>query len=537
MGSYWRGVVIGVLLLGLAGEAVAAREEAGERLLVRFRAGVDGVAMVQALEEVKPLWVQAFNGPVLHPEELQTAGELKAVHPAYRWRILAFEDGRDLAEAAELLRRAREVELVAHDPVLQPVGETTVASWERLLGSWKLRYPLQPAALQLVRPAPAEPVVIAVIDSGFDTAHPALAPYLWRNPKETFGHPGEDDDHNGKVDDLIGWDFANDDAVPEEIQHGAFAGHGTGVAALAAAVGNDRPGLPHAPGHARIMALKFYDYLPLPRGSAALNAMMYAVENGAHIINGSWGLHARTPEAHAAAAPLADLVDLADARGILVVFAAGTAPTLVGRHVDDNNSFLPAGLPAPNIINVGAVDDAGQLARFSNHGEIEVDIAARGVRVLTAAPGGGQALLDGTSFAAPQVAGAAALLWAQDPRLHRDEVKAILLASASKLAHLPGHFRSGGQLDVAAALQFTAAYFRGLRDYPPSLRLLGDGEVFDAAGFRDPGVVAMDPEDGDLSGVVRVLRHSLNNGAQEVIVYEVTDSAGHTAREMRLLHR
>jgi len=258
-------------------------------------------------------------------------------------------------------------------------------------------------------------VVVAVIDDGVDFSHPDLAAQAWTNPGESGGGRetnGLDDDGNGYIDDVHGWDFCNNDNTVHDFGHDS---HGTHVAGTIAA-SLDGQGVVGVAPKVRIMALKFLDDDPLMGcglTSMAVEAIAYARSFGVVVLNASWGGYG----------PLAEFQPLYDAirdSGILFVAAAGN------EAVDnDNDPFpaYPASFDLPNIVSVAAADRRGRLAAFSNYGHRTVDIAAPGVDILSALPAdpvfpsAGWGYLNGTSMAAPHVTGVAALIASQDPSL------------------------------------------------------------------------------------------------------------------------
>jgi hypothetical protein len=294
-------------------------------------------------------------------------------------------------------------------------------------GSWGQPYPdlwgLQVAgAAAAWEESTGGGVTVAVVDGGV-APHADVAANLWENPGEVAN--GMDDDGNGYVDDLRGWDFFNNDNDPED-----QFGHGTHVAGTIAAIGNNGTGIVGMAWRSRVMAVKGFG----PGGSAPTSllaqAIVYAAENGADVINCSFGGPGFTQV-------MTDAVLTARALGVIVVASAGNSGTLVG-------STEPAGLPG--VIAVSAMTPFDEVASFSNHGD-QVSVAAPGVDVLSLlAPApplgpvvaGEYVRLSGTSMAAPHVAGLAALLLAAQPDLDAEEVRWHLELSADQLGY-PGY--------------------------------------------------------------------------------------------------
>lgn len=279
-----------------------------------------------------------------------------------------------------------------------------------------------------------EGFVVAVIDSGVDYTHPDLAANMWTNPGEVPNN-GIDDDGNGYVDDVHGYDFANNDGDPMDDN-----GHGTHVAGTIAAIGNNRQGIVGVAPDAQIMALKFLSADGSGSTFDAIQAVEYAVRMGADITNNSWG-------GGTFSRALNEAIASAGAAGQLFVAAAGNS----GVNIDTSPSF-PASYPLDAVISVAASTSRDQLALFSNYGQAAVDLAAPGSGIYSTLPGGRYGALSGTSMAAPHVAGAAALIWAADPSLTAPEVKQRILDTVDPLPSLATTTLTGGRLNAHTAL-------------------------------------------------------------------------------------
>ncbi len=273
-------------------------------------------------------------------------------------------------------------------------------------------------------------LVVGVLDTGVDLAHPDLVANLWTNPGEVPDN-GLDDDGNGFPDDVHGWNFANATASPMDDN-----GHGTHVAGTIAAAGNNALGITGVCWRTKVMALKFLSASGTGLTSNAIAALEYASMMGVRITNNSWG---GGPYSQA----LADAMASAGAGGMLLVVAAGNSAADL-----DATPVYPASYDVPGMITVAATDKNDTLATFSNHGLESVDLAAPGDAILSLWPFRRLAYLSGTSMAAPHVAGAAALLLAREPALGPLELKARLMAGARPLRTLLGRCVTGGRLDL-----------------------------------------------------------------------------------------
>lgn len=278
-------------------------------------------------------------------------------------------------------------------------------------------------------------IVVAVIDTGVDFEHPDLAANMWVNPGEIPGNQ-IDDDGNGYVDDVHGYDFVHDDGEPMDDNV-----HGTHVAGILGAVGNNAVGVSGLAWQAKIMALKFLDEGATGTTSGAIPAIEYAIANGAKILVNSWGDSNLNPA-------LFEAILAADAQGALFFAAAGNQ----GRDTDEN-PFYPAGYDSPNVVSLASIDADDSLSSFSNFGRLSVDIAAPGGEILSTKPNETYGYISGTSMATPYAAGAAAVLWSRFPDLSHRQARNLLLQGSAPRAYLQGKTLMGGALDVAGALE------------------------------------------------------------------------------------
>jgi subtilisin family serine protease len=277
-------------------------------------------------------------------------------------------------------------------------------------------------------------VTVAIIDSGIDLGHPDLAPNLWTNPGEVAGN-GVDDDGNGYVDDVHGYDFVDGDGIPQDAN-----GHGTHVAGIVGARGGNGVGVAGVAWQARLMAVRVLDATARGTTTDVARAIHYAVDNGARIINLSLAGPASTPD-------LEEAVRSAQARDVLIVAAAGNDGADLGAA-----PTYPAAYPEDDVLGVAATTRAGGLSSVSDYGP-GADLAAPGEQILSTALGGGYEWRTGTSMAAPEVAGALVLLAAARPDLDATGLRGALLAGVRHTG-LPVQ---DGALDAGAALRSVIA--------------------------------------------------------------------------------
>lgn len=274
-------------------------------------------------------------------------------------------------------------------------------------------------------------VIVAVVDTGVDYTHSDLAANIWTNPGE-IPNNGIDDDGNGYIDDVRGWNFFSNNNNPMD-DHG----HGTHCAGTIAAVGNNNLGITGVCWNAKIMPLKFLDSSGNGRVSDAISAILYANKKGAQVISNSWGGTQYTQA----------LKDAIDASPAVVVCASGNS----GQNSDINPQY-PAAMSSSNIISVAATDSKDNLASFSNYGPSSVDLAAPGVTIYSTYKNNKYQYLSGTSMATPFVSGVAGLLKAVSPSMSKNQIKDRILSTVDKLNSLSGKVVTGGRLNAASAV-------------------------------------------------------------------------------------
>jgi hypothetical protein len=348
----------------------------------------------------------------------------------YRIR-LDLEAGESLDQVLAVYRSRPDVEYAELNPIISVCVTPNDRSY---VDQWALSKIHVAEAWDTCRGS--SEVIVAVLDTGVDYDHPDLQGNLWTNDAERKGLPWVDDDDNGYVDDILGYNFVAYSNDPKD-DHG----HGTAVTGIIAAVGNNGTDIAGVCWTVRIMPVKILGTGGDGTAADAVPAIYYAAANGADIISGSWG-------GAEGSNTLRDAIAYAQAEGVVVVAAAGNS--------NSGDPYYPAAYP--EVISVAATDSEDQRWYLSNYGDW-VDIAAPGrdiVSLRATLPGqatraGVVSRMSGTSLAAPHVSGTCALLLAANPFLRCDEVHRILTATADPIG--AGICASNGRLNVYAALR------------------------------------------------------------------------------------
>ena len=380
------------------------------RVLVKVR---DPVAALQRFHLPRGMRVQNSVSPGLYSLDVPAGQEQQAVaalaaHPAVAYAQL------DHAVAAQV-----------------------APNDARYAEQWNMPRIGAPEAWAVVTDTTA--LTIAVLDTGIAVDHPDLQGQLWRNPGEIAGN-GIDDDQNGYIDDVNGGHFyqsySGGQALPRQDNDIRDPnGHGTHVAGIIAAAGDNGIGVTGMAWRARLMIVRVLEDDAVGWESDVIRGLNYAVANGARIVQMSLGQPEDTPA-------LAEAVARAEARGVLLVAAAG-------------NTGGPVLYPAayPTVLSVGASDQHDQRAAFSAFGA-RLDLLAPGVDILSTWNGVSYFARSGTSMAAPHVSGAAALLWTRMPEMMPAQIRRCLLQTATDLGP-PGRDddHGWGLLNIRRALQ------------------------------------------------------------------------------------
>ena len=292
----------------------------------------------------------------------------------------------------------------------------------------------------------SDSVYVGIIDEGFEFSHPDLIDNAWTNPFDPVD--GQDNDGNGYVDDVHGWDFFSND---NSVYDGTGDDHGTHVAGTIGASGGNSLGVAGVNWNVTMISTKFLG----PNGGSTLGAVMaldyltdMKVRHGINIVasNNSWGGGGYSQA-------LLEAITRAANQGILFVAAAGNSNVNNDTTASyPSNYSTTAGAGYEAVIAVAAIDSAGNRASFSSYGANTVDIGAPGVSINSTLPPSAYGSYSGTSMATPHVTGAVALYAAANPTATASQIRGALLNSAAPTASMAGTTVTGGRLDISALM-------------------------------------------------------------------------------------
>ena len=417
-------VSLGLAALALAGATPALASS--DELIVRFEPGTDAAQRVDARREAGVGFVEAL--------------------PFEGMQVVEASPGRPVAEAEARLDRDPRIRYaepnLTRTAAVSPNDTYFSQEWglhnagQAVLGvTGRVDADIDaPEAWDLA--TGSRGVTVAVVDSGVDMAHPDLAPNIWTNPGESGGgreSNGIDDDLDGLVDDVHGWDWVGSDADPSDAN-----GHGTHVAGTIGARGNDGVGVAGVSWSTSLMPLRVLDASGSGSLADLIRAYRYAAAHGAVVVNASFGGSGFSQSEYDA---------IRAAPRTLFVAAAGNS----GANNDTTPTY-PCSYDLPNVLCVAATDQQDGLAGFSNYGATTVDLGAPGTRIESDRPGSSYGYMSGTSMATPHVSGVAALAFAHKPSASVAAVRQAVLGGADPDSSLAGRTASGARLNARGAL-------------------------------------------------------------------------------------
>lgn len=374
--------------------------------------GTDAVRITGA--EILMRFSGSQNQPYARNERLSGLAEIQ----------IEGQEKQDVLDAIEVLEQNPNVAFA------EPSGYYTLADTVPNDPDYGLLYGMENISAPMVwdECTGSNEVVVAVIDTGIDYNHEDLAANMWNNPGEIPGN-GVDDDGNGYVDDVYGWDFGRNTNDPIDAQ-----GHGTHCAGIIGAVGDNGIGTVGVCWNVKLAALRIADENNKLPTSAAIDAIDYANQMDIPIISASWGNNVSS-------------------LGLGIAIQKYNGLFIAGAGNDGKNEvYYPARYNYKNLISVTSIDNKNALSSFSNYDEADVHIGAPGTGVYSCLPNNEYGYKSGTSMATPHVAGAAALLKAYEPDLSPIQIKQRILNGAIRTPALEGKVSTGGRLNVYNAL-------------------------------------------------------------------------------------
>lgn len=404
------------------------------------------------------------GGPAIAQAKLSGKASLKGSFPGLGLMQVAMKSGPDEKANFMALKNDPDVEYIEPNFILdkseiEPNGPVERLSYEDVVSlaaastnpsvysqssaptgvaeSWAASTPLQNLNSK---------IIVAVIDTGLDKNHDVFKPFkadgsggtggLWVNQIEANGRPGVDDDQNGFVDDISGWNFINNT--------GDFADdddHGTHVSGIVVGAGQNIFSRPLKESTVQIMPLKFLGAGGSGSTSNAIRAIYYAVNNGARVINNSWGGSSYSRALH-------DAIIYAYDHRVLVLSAAGN----YGSN-NDLSPIYPANYDVPSNMAVASVSRYDDLSSFSNYGGASVAVASPGEYIESTVPGNMTMKMSGTSMATPFVAGIAARALREAPSLSGYQLKTLIMQSSDLVNNLRGKVVTGARVDALNLIQ------------------------------------------------------------------------------------
>lgn len=399
---------------------------------------VPGEVIVKLKGNSKTMKSQAFIGKAVSEQSMSLKGSWSGLNMHH----FKLTNAADLQAKIAELQKDPDVEYAEPNYIVRLSPTKTGSMGGISMDQARLQLlPQTLAPLQLTYAWQAEtagkaPPVVAIIDTGVDINHEIFVSTgaIWTNLGEIPGN-GIDDDGNGFVDDVHGWNFVSNDGNPLDDDN-----HGTHVAGIVLGSTQNILAVPLQPAKIRIMPLKFLDGNGMGTTSDAVKAIYYAVNNGARVLNNSWGGGGYSNS-------LVDAVGYAYSKRSVFVAAAGNSSTN-----NDVNPIYPANYSVPGLISVAATTDSDALAQYSNYGASSVHLGAPGSQINSTLPGQRYGPSSGTSMATPFVSGIAAMMIRENPDLSAYQVKQLILSGAQPISSLQAKTTSKSRLNAYNAV-------------------------------------------------------------------------------------
>jgi serine protease len=417
-------ILLGLLLVA-PGEVVAQAET--QQVIVKYRSPVSTRKSAEAAARVRGKVSKVFGrgkyALIDVPADTSAAGaagrlkhlsEIEAAAPNFIRRVVSFPNDPQLHSHQWALNSyGQNISFPIVAPSVPDADIDAPEAWDITTGSAS--------------------VVVAVIDTGLALTNADLAPNAWVNDSEIPGN-SIDDDGNGYVDDVNGYNFSAHVPSPEDDN-----GHGTFVSGIIGARGDNGAGISGVNWRVSLMALKAFNAAGTGTDADLIEAIDYAVQNGAKVINASWGDPAYS-------SVLLDVIKDAGDAGVFFVAAAGNDGNNLREH-----PFYPAAYALENLVTVGSTNYQDKWSAFSNYDSILVDVFAPGESVYSTRPTF-NSFGNGTSYAAPHVTGIAALLAAQNRLISPDEMRRYIISAVDQRQTLDRRAHADGRVSAHKAL-------------------------------------------------------------------------------------
>ena len=408
-------IVIVLLAVAVSSESHAFPKSRDDRIIVKFKSSLKKENIADFAKNKDIIIIKQLKKTKIH--------------------LIKVKKGKTVKQMVDELKNNPHIEYAEPDYIIKAIAVPNDPGFSSLWGMYNSQNTNADIdAIQAWDIINTNSTIVAVIDTGVDYTHPDLQANMWENDVEIPDN-NIDDDGNGFIDDVYGWDFRNEDSDPYDDNS-----HGTHCAGTIGAEGNNSIGVAGVNWKTRIMALKFLSSYGSGSTSDGIECIEYAIQMGAKVINASWG---STYYSQA----LKDAIELANASGVLFVAAAGNSGT-----DNDVAPHYPSSYDCDNIIAVAASDNTDNLAYFSCFGKNSVDIAAPGVSIYSTIPDSSYGYKSGTSMAAPHVAGSAALIMSQFPQCTHLMIKEKLLWSVDRISQFESKILSSGRLNLYKSL-------------------------------------------------------------------------------------
>lgn len=464
-----QGIVIGLAGLLLSFQSVSARADMP-------REYVPGEILVKLKGSSKGIASQAFVGKAVTEKAMVLKGSFSSLNLHY----FALKAGQSVDSALAELQADPDVQFaepnyifrqqsagVEGEPVPMDQVRAQAAAQNSAQGSdysSSSSYSQTSANIQLAQAWAAETAgldapIVAVIDTGISSGHSVFTQSgaIWTNSRE-IPNNGIDDDGNGYIDDVHGWNFVANNNSPEDDD-----GHGTHVSGIVLGTTQDVMATPMAPAKIRIMPLKFLDANGSGTTSNAVRAIYYAVNNGAKVLNNSWGGGGYSESLLQAMAYAYD-------KKVVFVAAAGNAS-----NNNDASATYPANYNVPNVMSIAATSDADAMASFSNYGRATVHVGSPGVSIYSTFPNNTFGRASGTSMAAPFISGLAALIVRESPNMTGYQVKNLIFQNSVGISSLVNRTTTQSRMNV----------YRGIMA-AKGASVAPDQPAYDTSSMRNP---------------------------------------------------